>query len=199
MNDWSTRPERVASHHALTESLWQGFDESWSFGPSQVRLVGDAASRTEQRPPDAKNEESAPLTQAPQEIRAPERQSRKLRPRGFGRRGFTSVSHWEGVVERVDGEAFYARLVPFEQGQPLTNRAEFAEFDFDELATKSDQKLVCEGAVFYWTLGRSQNAAGTVTNTSLLRFRRLPGVSEHTRQRAKAEVKNLMSSLGVQE
>ena len=100
--------------------------------------------------------------------------------------------HWEGVVEQVNAAEFRARLTPFEDGVPNTARVEFTEFSFDDLANLDDRKLVEEGARFYWTVGRATNPAGTLTNVSLVRFRRLPPTTHHRRQLAEAEADALL-------
>lgn len=95
----------------------------------------------------------------------------------FGKRGFAPVYQWEGVVEVVTEEGFRGRLIPYEDGRPNPSRVEYADFDLNDLADESDEELVAEGAIFYWTVGRSRTSGGTYTNTSLVRFRRLPRLS----------------------
>jgi len=123
----------------------------------------------------------------------------ELRPRDFGKRGLTTISHWEGVVESVEGRTFHARLTPFQNGRPLPAKIEYADFDLEELATESDREFVQPGSVFYWTLGRGKNVAGTVANVSLLRFRRLPAFSDYQERQARSEAQELMEALGVPE
>jgi hypothetical protein len=114
----------------------------------------------------------------------------------FGKRGFAPVYQWEGVVEEVNGEGFRARLRPFEKGQADASRIEYADFEYDDLADDSDHDLVTEGAVFYWTVGKSRNPAGTYTNTSLVRFRRLPPPTAHQIREAGREAAALIADLG---
>jgi hypothetical protein len=114
----------------------------------------------------------------------------------LGKRGFMPVYQWEGVVEEVNGSGFRARLQPFEDGRADHWRVEYADFAYDDLADESDRDLVQEGAVFYWTVGRSRNAAGTYTNTSLVRFRRLPPSTPYETREASREAEALLSDLG---
>jgi hypothetical protein len=72
----------------------------------------------------------------------------ELKPRSFGRRSSTTISHWEGVVETVGDDSFEARLIPYERGVPVSTRVEMASFNFDELVDDSDAKLVAAGANF---------------------------------------------------
>jgi hypothetical protein len=117
------------------------------------------------------------------------------RPRPFfGRRGFLPVYQWEGVVEEVNGEGFRARLRPLE-GEPDPSQVEYADFDYMDLADDSDHELVVEGAVFYWTVGRSRNVVGTQTNTSLVRFRRLPPPSARQLREAEVEAEAMLADL----
>jgi hypothetical protein len=109
-----------------------------------------------------------------------------------GRRSMKALMHWEGVVDRVDGDEFHARLTPFENGIPNPARVEFTEFSVEDLANPDDRNFVEEGARFYWTIGRATNAAGTLTNVSLVRFRRLPPTTPHRRQLAEAEADALL-------
>ena len=76
----------------------------------------------------------------------------------------------EGVVQRADGESFWAILRDLDD----PNRPEeLAEFDRQSLM-QSDEKLVAEGAVFYFSVGYRTNEKGTRSAFSEVRFRRLP-------------------------
>ncbi len=102
-------------------------------------------------------------------------------------------------MEEVNGDGFRARLLPFEEGEADHSRLEYADFGYDDLADESDHDLVMEGAVFYWTVGKSRNAAGTYTNTSLVRFRRLPPPSTYQTQEAGREAAALLQDLGARQ
>jgi hypothetical protein len=99
-------------------------------------------------------------------------------------------------VEEVNGTSFRCRLVPLESGQPNLARIEFTEFSLDDIANDDDRILVEPGAVFYWTIGRSQNSAGTRTNVSLVRFRRLPVPGSYQRRLARREAAKLLRDFG---
>lgn len=109
-----------------------------------------------------------------------------------GRKSLIAVMHWEGVVERVEGNEFRARLTPFDDGTPNPSRIEYTDFTMDDLANHDDRNFVEEGARFYWTLGRATNRAGTLTNVSLVRFRRLPPASSLRKKLAEAEADALL-------
>jgi hypothetical protein len=154
--------------------------------------------RTPDAPVDPRSERSANRVGPPtlDQLGAPNTEDFKpvARPRpSFGRRKFSPVYQWEGVVEEVNGEGFRARLRPLEVG--LADRVEYADFDYDDLADESDFDLVAEGAVFYWTVGRSSNEAGTQTKTSLVRFRRLPATTERQIKAAATQAEALLADL----
>lgn len=79
----------------------------------------------------------------------------------FGKRAFAPTYHWEGVVERVTDAGFRGRLTPVENGAPQDAQVEYADFDYSELSDPEERELVSIGAVFYWTIGKSRNVAGT--------------------------------------
>jgi hypothetical protein len=114
----------------------------------------------------------------------------------FGKRGFAPLYQWEGVVEEVNGDGFRARLFPVEDGHAHAARVEYADFAYDDLADESDHELVRRDAVFYWTVGKSRNAAGTYTNTSLVRFRRLPPATQYQARQASRDADALLADLG---
>jgi hypothetical protein len=113
----------------------------------------------------------------------------------FGKRGFSPTYEWEGVVEETNGSGFKARLFPIESESGLAGN-EFAEFEFADLADDSDRDLITEGAIFYFTIGKSRNRAGTLFNTSLLRFRRLPVAGRVKSSAAASEAEALLANLG---
>ena len=118
-----------------------------------------------------------------------------FRAPNFGRRGMKPIASWEGVVEEVSADSFKARLTEVVNGAAINGGFEVSEFLFEDLAIESDVKLVAPGAVFYWTLGRAKNEAGTVANSSMIRFRRLPLPSKLAAIRVDAEAKLLLEEL----
>jgi len=119
-----------------------------------------------------------------------------IRPIDFGKKSLFALFQWEGVVEEIVSSGFRARLVPFEDGRPNPAQIEFTDFSFDDLATDSDRALVREGAIFYWTVGRGKNVAGTVSNVSLVRFRRLGPAGPVQKRLAQREARELFADLG---
>jgi hypothetical protein len=111
----------------------------------------------------------------------------------FGKRSFRPLAQWEGVVEGVTESGFQARLVPLTNDDKANpSEALFTSFDFSDLAHPGDQELVREGAIFYWTVGRATNPAGTVQKSSLVRFRRRPGPGRERVRRAGAKAAEIM-------
>jgi hypothetical protein len=194
----TTRPIEIQGASALRVAPWQHTKEQWSFGPIEAQLIDGLDRSVPEDILSRSSNDEASSTIGPQEISAPLPGPEELRPRDFGKRGLTTISHWEGVVESVEGRTFHARLTPFKNGRPLPAKIEYADFDFEEL-TESDREFVQEGAVFYWTLGRERNVAGTVANVSLLRFRRLPALSDYQEREARSEAQELLQALGVPE
>lgn len=170
---------------------------AWSFGTVRSRMFSAVAPRHGQEPNGGAANKDEDATSGMQRIDVPGASPVSAPATHFGKRGLSPLAQWEGVVEAVTEEGFKARLVPFENGKPNVARVEFSDFDYEDLADESDEELVGEGAVFYWTLGRSRNAAGTITNVSLVRFRRLPQPGPHQRELADAEARELMRNLAA--
>lgn len=197
----ATRPIDVEGPNGRNRewpSRWQTGD-AWSFG-SRDRLIAPLNPRA---PADPATVRSAAANTAPSPTASPRSAMdvsdvKPVAPRRpfFGKRGFAPLYQWEGVVENVNGSGFRARLLPFENGHADASRVEYADFANDELADESDRDLVMEGAVFYWTVGRSRNLAGTYTNTSLVRFRRVPLPTPYQTREASREAEALLADLG---
>lgn len=190
----STSPIDIEGHGEELPDAWQNSDDiAWSFASSE-RVIGwrpepavdDELSRT--------RNELSEVTVGPQAISSLEAMPAILRVRDFGKRGFSPLSHWEGVVEEVNGSEFSCRLIPL-GGQNGHDVHQFTEFSFEDLAVEEDRSLVRPGAIFYWTVGRARNEAGTLTNMSLVRFRRRPAATRHGRERAEREAEDLIRSL----
>jgi hypothetical protein len=112
------------------------------------------------------------------------------------RRAMWSIATWEGVVDEVKRDHFIARVTEVRHGNPVTDEDEVTEFDLGDLEFESDRKLVQPGAVFYWTLGRARNDAGSIARVSVVRFRRLPVLSGLSKVQADEEAENLANDLG---
>jgi hypothetical protein len=78
---------------------------------------------------------------------------------------------WEGVVEEVGSTYFAAQLV----SRTLPDTFEQAEIYISEVSP-ADLPLVRAGAVFYWAIGYADGPTGQRTNSSSIRFRRLPQI-----------------------
>lgn len=194
MNSDSTRPVTVRGVGGTQAALWQSDESSWSFGPIEDRVVGQAP-RPAPSLPNAANTPGV-STVSPEKIAAPKTPSVVLRRKSFGKRALQALSHWEGVVEELDGNTFRCRLVPLKDGQSDPSTVEFTEFSYEDLANESDRELVQPGAILYWTIGRARNSAGTVTNVSLVRFRRLASPGAFQLRRARLEAQDLLREPG---
>jgi hypothetical protein len=177
-----------------------GTDGVWSFGLDRRLLVsGLLAFRSP--PPMERPVGNTPdsQTDAPHEMR----DLSSIKPvvvtnPYLGKRSFPPTYHWEGMVESLTETGFRGRLTPVEQGKPQPAKVEYADFDYDDLSDPTERALASPGAIFYWTVGRSTNAAGTITKQSLIRFRRLPPTSAYEGKRAALEAKELLGDLGKQ-
>jgi hypothetical protein len=195
VTDESTRPAKLEGMGHLRSVAWQSDDSFWSFGPTDRHVIGRVGQPSiPPGLPNAKNLDG-PLTRGPQKITAPKVEPPVvLRSRGFGRRRFPPLYHWEGVVDEVGEDSFTCHLIPLEGDGQNQARVEFSDFSFDDLG-ESDRALVRPGAVFYWTVGRLTNAAGTTSNQSLVRFRRIPAPTATQVAQAKAEAGELLREL----
>ena len=194
MTEPSTVPIEVEGAHDAS-GLWQHDEVTWSFGPTRDRVVGlPDTSQTIYPLPDAENHRGS-STKGPQEITPAESQPVIIWRGGYGKRALHALYEWEGVVERVENGSFQCRIVPVTHGVGDPTKVEFTEFTLDDLATEGDRSLVVPGAIFYWTIGRSRNAAGTVTNLSLVRFRRLLPPTPEQARLAEQEAEDLLRAL----
>lgn len=100
---------------------------------------------------------------------------------------FRALQKWEGYVLDVGSDIFHARLVStFGEGPDQEAEIYLEEVDGE------DQALVQVGAVFYWTIGYLDRPAGRLRG-SILRFRRLPALSEAELEAARREAQKLES------
>ncbi|MDV7338142.1 hypothetical protein RYZ26_00945 [Terasakiella sp. A23] len=100
---------------------------------------------------------------------------------------FKVLQKWEGTVVKLHADYFEAEL------RDLTNvgNVEVAEFEFSEV-TNDDKTLLTEGAIFTWLIGK-QVVHGTQSNSSILKFRRLPRYTKKDQLRAKEKAEKLAS------
>lgn len=188
-----TTPKEITGVPASVERVSARDTGEWSFGSTSERTYVPVLHDDDVAPRQAANANGVSTT-PPQEINVPNMTPLSAPKEDFGRTSLKPVYEWEGVVEDINGTGFRARLTPLVQNGDPTG-TEFTEFDFDDLETEADRPLVREGAVFYWTLGREQNAAGSVKNVSLVRFRRLTASAPESARLAKCEAAELMRQL----
>lgn len=193
MSDSSTQPADIQGMDGRRVGLWQQESAIWSFGPEAARVVGALEYRSAQALPSQNTIDTS--TKGPQAITAPAPPSLIRRPSGkFGKRAFQALFHWEGVVEEVKADRFIARLVPLNDASGA--RVEFTDFRLDELADPDDRELVEPGAVFYWTIGRLTNEAGTTFRVSLVRFRRIPAPGPYQQREAALKAEKILQQFG---
>ena len=98
---------------------------------------------------------------------------------------FRAIQKWECCVLDVGRDTFRARLVSI-VGEGPDQEAEI----YLEEVDPDDQGLVQPGAVFYWTIGYLDRPAGRLRG-SILRFRRLPPLSDTELNAVRSEAKKL--------
>jgi hypothetical protein len=188
----TTEPLAIAESSGAAPA-WQKSDAAWSFDFSSGRIIGGVVTSSSPPPPLYPNH-NAYSTRGPQKIASPRQHPSILKRQDFGRRRFQALQHWEGVVEQVTRDGFVARLIPLGLRETQATE-ERTEFSLDELSYESDRSLVEPGSVFYWTVGKAWNAAGTLTNVSLVRFRRIPAPAASVWAKADAEALGLLTRL----
>lgn len=194
---WPVDVARPDRRNGDEDRAWR--TDAWSFGSRDRLFVRGKPASSEEGAAErsaAANVAEPPTATPRRKLDAADLDPVTLRRPSFGKRGFAPVYQWEGVVEEVNGTGFRARLIPFEHGQADISRVEYADFTYDDLSDESDLAFVKDGAVFYWTVGKSRNTAGTYTNTSLVRFRRLPPVTPYESREARREADDILSDLG---
>lgn len=200
MSESSTRPVDIEGMQPGSSPAWQRVEETWSFGASRSGSVIAWSPPTLNAPPSsASRNQNGPSTVGPQRITRSNDDAAPVRRRNFGQRGLQTIAHWEGVIESVSNGNFTARMIPLAEAARGGQREELAEFSEDDLANESDRELIQPGAVFYWTIGRARNTAGTVTNVSLVRMRRLPPPSRARMVWATREASEMLKSLGAED
>lgn len=101
------------------------------------------------------------------------------------------LKEWEGIVEKVEGAEFNARLIDLNDE---SSAQELVRIEMDSIS-QEDHKLVEEGAVFYWTIWRETDRFGKRETGSEIRFRRLPAWTESDLKRAEDEAVKLRREL----
>lgn len=171
MSHESTRPLSVGGDQI--DRLWQHSEIAWSFGALTQTIVAPLSVPTDPSSLTSTGNAGLP-TVGPQVLGPPPEVPATVRPRSFGKRGFDAIHDWMGVVESVSNSGFTCRITPVQNGRADPAAVQYTEFTFDDLESDTECSMAVPGAAFYWTVGKARNAAGTIANTSLVRFRRLP-------------------------
>jgi hypothetical protein len=84
---------------------------------------------------------------------------------------FIEIKKWEGKITAVDldKEIFWASI----RDDRSPDIEEETYFSFDDI-NETDQHLIAEGAIFYWSIGYKRTISGGREKVSILLFRRLP-------------------------
>lgn len=122
------------------------------------------------------------------QVRAP----RKISSRS-GTRSLSPLMEWEGSVEGIEGDEFFARLTNVTTGEHLPT--EEARFPVSELNEVQRDNLEV-GAIFRWVIGLQRLPNGNKQRVSELFFRRLPA---HSEKEINATVESIGPQLDAQE
>jgi hypothetical protein len=98
----------------------------------------------------------------------------------------------EGEIREIYDDYFVARLRKKEDD----SYQEEAEFQIEEIPA-ADRELIAKGAVFYWYLGVTEKPHGQQSNSSLIRFRRMPALDQSDIQAAKTRADFLRTVLPI--
>jgi hypothetical protein len=98
---------------------------------------------------------------------------------------------WQGTVTCVTNGNFVATLKDLTTPENPDEEATFEVSEVDE----SDRGLVQEGASFYWIVGKVRSKFGTQSNTSFLRFTRVPVWTPRSLKAATSQAKKLADEL----
>lgn len=97
------------------------------------------------------------------------------------------LQQWECVVLNVHDDCVECEMHDLsDESQPV----EWAEVCLEEF-NRFDRPLLCEGAVFYWSIGHETRRTGQVRRYSELRVRRMPQLSQSQRREISERAKRL--------
>ena len=105
---------------------------------------------------------------------------------------FIPVLEWEGWVEEIDGDTFYARLVNLSDENKIPR--EIAEFCMDDLSN-SDQKKLELGSILKWELGTEMSPSGQRKHASRVHLRQFSEITKKDLERIDNEVDELLKWL----
>lgn len=119
--------------------------------------------------------------------------SREFLEKKSSERSEEILQDWEGVVDQVDedGKVFTARLRDLMTGETCPSRT--AEIPVEDVSD-DDRRLLCPGAVFYLTAGRSLRK-GRREIFGRIVFRRLPGWTSADLRRIEERARRLINFL----
>ena len=179
--------------------LWQRTEVPWGYDVAPRTILAELSteSHTANAQQAANVASHSSSTAGPQKAPPAAVPAVTLERRSYGLRSLEPISEWEVAVDQVDVNGFQCRLVRIANGATDPTKVELTEFSFDDLERRTDHSLIVPGAVLYWTIGRFRNAAGTVTNQSLLRLRRLPAPTLTQISEAEREAERILRALGV--
>ncbi len=102
---------------------------------------------------------------------------------------FNVIQSWEGTVVEISDQSFEAELVD------LSNRGakETVEIEIDDVS-EEDRSLIVKGSIFYMSFGK-EVLNGQISNTSIIRFRRLPPLDDQQVARSVVKFKNIFNRL----
>jgi hypothetical protein len=152
-----------------------------------VHMLGEAENRTTTKP-------DVPMSQDVSEYRVATGRFLTYLPKPQKTDDrFRLLQKFEGTVLEITDTGFWARIV--NKTDPHAVEEE-AEFPFEEVP-EQDRPLISEGAVFYWSIGAEQKAFGQVIRSSVIRFRRLPRITNQDLQDAKLRSSFLRRLLNI--
>lgn len=154
------------------------------------RELKNAPSQRGEETDDTENETDGPegesqMYQIPDTFLTPGIPDRPRREKTYDAR-----RKWEGVVEKVDGDEFTARLRAIDDDVP----DEVVALRIGRVS-EEDRELIEPGAVFYWNIGESRTSDGQLENYSEIRFRRLPKHTGRDRERAERQASDLREEI----
>ena len=116
--------------------------------------------------------------------------------RKLNSRSFSPISEWEGYVEKIEGDNFYAKLVNirsssgFAEDEGLFSIMDLSEFQRPELE---------EGSMIRWVIGYQRLPGGQRQNVSELYIRKVPMHSKREIDAALNAADELLSGLNVED
>jgi hypothetical protein len=119
---------------------------------------------------------------------------RKAPPVLVSKRKVQLLQQWECIIHSVNDKTIECEMHDLtDESRPV----ELAEIYIDEFH-EFDRRLLTEGAVFYWSIGRETSALGQVRKYSELRVRRMPELSTQRKKEIARRAQNLDKILNGQ-